>query len=317
MLEMLSRKVILKTAENNFIKNLVIKNGFTESGGFARRFIAGETLDEAVENALQLNSEGIATSITLLGEYVADFAEVDEILKVKLQILETIKKKKINSHISIKLTHFGLGLDKEECYKRAVILLKKASEYGVFIRLDMESSEYTVDTFDILYRLHKEFGPMIGTAIQTYLYRTESDVRKLIAENVKVRLVKGAYLEPESISFSKKYLTDLNYIKCMELLLQNGNFPAIATHDEKMIELAKKLIANYGKSKEDFEFQMIYGVRRDLQKQIVKDGYNLRVTIPYGKEWYPYYTRRLGERIGNITFILKSMYLEQEESNLI
>jgi proline dehydrogenase len=205
------------------------------------------------------------------------------------------------------LTQFGLDLSREDCQANVAKLAEKAAEQGAFVRVDMESSEYTDRTLDLVVALFTRSGS-VGVVIQAYLYRSKSDIEKLCEKNIRVRLCKGAYLEPAEVAFPKKQDVDRNYIELMKLLLDRGNYPAIATHDENMIAATKAYATARGISRDAFEFQMLYGIRRDLQRQLIADGYRLRLYVPFGQAWYPYYMRRLAERPANVFFILRNLF---------
>lgn len=313
MIQQLSRRLMSSVAENRFIRNLATKYGMNDSSGFARRFIAGETPGDAMSAIKELNRMGISASLDLLGENVNTVADTHKARDTILDLLTMIKNNRVESHISVKLTQLGLHLPEngiKVCKENMKEVVECAEKNRIFVRIDMEGSDCTEPALEVFRFLHKKFGESIGIVLQSYLYRTEADVREMNKIGAKVRLCKGAYLEPEIIAFQKKKMVDLNYDRCLELLMKEGNYPAVATHDSRLMEKAKEYAEKYDVSPDKFEFQMIYGIRRDVQQQIVSDGYRLRVYVPFGKEWFPYYTRRLGERIGNITFILKSIYFE-------
>lgn len=313
MIQQLSRRLMYLVAESRSIKKLATKHGMKDSSGFARRFIAGETSEDAITVIKDLNGMGMSASLDLLGEDVKTAEETHKARDTILDLLALIKSNNVDSHISVKLTQLGLNIpDKglKVCKDNMQAIVEAAEKNNVFVRIDMEGSGCTEKTLGVFRYLHKKYGESVGIVLQSYLYRTESDVREMNKIGAKVRLCKGAYLEPEIIAFQKKKMVDLNYDHCLELLMKDGNFPAVATHDTRLMDKAKEYAKKHDVSPEKFEFQMIYGIRRDVQRQIIKDGYRLRIYVPFGKEWFPYYTRRLGERIDNLTFILKSIYLE-------
>jgi proline dehydrogenase len=304
---------MLSIAENDTVRQLTTKYGMADENSFARRFIAGETLEEGIEAARKLNQIGISATLDLLGENVTKVEESHAARDVFLNILDNIENNKVNSNISMKLTQLGLDLGEDVCTENVDKVIEKAKSYDNFVRIDMEGSDYTQTTLNVFKNLFEKHPQNTGIVLQSYLYRTEFDVREMNKLGARVRLCKGAYREPEIVAFQKKSMVDLNYIKCAELLLTEGNYPAIATHDEKIIAQIKNFVEEKGISKDKFEFQMLYGIRRDLQEQLIKDGFNIRIYVPFGTEWFPYYSRRLGERIGNVFFILKNIYRESTD----
>jgi proline dehydrogenase len=288
---------------------------FVRSNGFARRmasrFVAGETLDTAVEAVRALNARRISASLDLLGESVTSEAEAAAAAEVAVRMLERIAADRLEANISVKLTQFGLDLGEATCVANTGRVLRRARELDVFVRIDMESSEYTQRTLDIVeQQLYPEFPRHVGVVIQSYLYRSAADVERLIGLGMRVRLCKGAYKEPPSVAFPLKGDVDRGYGQLMEQLIERGNYAGIATHDEALIERCKRFVAARGIEKDGFEFQMLYGVRRDLQEQLVKEGYRMRVYVPFGTQWYPYLMRRLAERPANIAFILGNVVKE-------
>ncbi len=271
------------------------------------RFVAGETLKDALAVSSKLNSEGIAVTLDHLGESVTSLDEAAEATDVYLKTEMAIFDSHIEGNVSLKLTQFGLDLSPQACHDNVEKLVKRAVETKSFVRIDMESSEYTQQTLDMVTDLHTRHGA-VGTVIQAYLRRSSADIEMLNARGIRVRLCKGAYLEPASVAFPKKEDVDRNYVELMKLLLDKGAYPAIATHDEKMIEATKAYAAEHKIARDAFEFQMLYGIRRDLQRKLVAEGYRLRIYIPFGKAWYPYYMRRLAERPANVFFILRNLF---------
>jgi proline dehydrogenase len=271
------------------------------------RFVAGETLDDALAVSRALNSEGITVTLDHLGESVTSLAEAAEARDVYLRTLNAIQQHGIQGNVSLKLTQFGIDLSEEQCRANLEQLVARAAEAGNFVRVDMESSAYTDRTLALVRDLFAKYRA-VGVVIQAYLYRSKDDVEKLCREGIRVRLCKGAYLEPASVAFPKKPEVDANYIELMRILLARGTYPAIATHDEEMIEATKTYAAARKIPRDAFEFQMLYGIRRDLQKKLVSEGYRLRLYVPFGEAWYPYYMRRLAERPANVFFILRNLF---------
>jgi proline dehydrogenase len=260
----------------------------------------------------ELNRRGITASLDLLGESVHNEAEARAAGAEYLRILDRIAREKLDTTVSVKLTAMGLDVSEDLCVSIMHEILERARKYETFVRLDMEASNYTQKTLELFEnRLYPEFRETVGVVLQSYLYRTERDVEQMNVLGARVRICKGAYKEPASVAFPEKRDVDANYVKCMKQLMLDGNYPGIATHDEKIIEQAKTFARENQLKPDKFEFQMLYGVRRDLQEKIVQDGWRMRVYVPFGTQWYPYLMRRLAERPANVAFmtgnILKEM----------
>jgi proline dehydrogenase len=273
------------------------------------RFVAGIRLEDAIAAVQATNARGMAASMDQLGENVTNAEEARRTAQSYQEILQAIHRDHLNSNISIKLTHLGLDVDANLARELVCDLVRRAALLNNFIRVDMEGSAYTQRTLDLVRELHRAGGnhDAIGTVIQAYLYRSERDVEQLCSEGIRIRLCKGAYLEPASIAYQKKADVDANYIRLMKILLKSGIYHGIATHDARIIE---ETLCFAGKEKiprDAFEFQMLYGVRRDLQQQIVREGWRMRIYIPFGREWYPYFMRRLAERPANVLFLAKNL----------
>lgn len=294
---------LLYMAQNEAVRKFVISNRATR--GVSRRFVAGEHLDEAIEVTRALNGRGLHVSLDHLGENVSDEQEARAAAQDYMEILDRIKATGVDANISIKLTALGLDISTEFCEENVSRLLEHAQQFPIFVRIDMESSAYTERTVDLTLRLHERFEH-VGTVIQSCLYRSKKDVEQLILQGVRVRLVKGAYKEPKSVAFQNKSEVDHNYVRLMTLLLQKGNYPALATHDEAIINFACKYAHDNGIGQDAFEFQMLYGIRRDLQERLVQQGYHVRVYVPYGSQWYPYLMRRMAERPANLIFVMSN-----------
>jgi proline dehydrogenase len=277
----------------------------------ARRFVAGETLDEALGAIRELNARGITATLDLLGESVTNEREARAARDEYLAMLDRIQEQRLDSNVSVKLTAMGLDISEDLCASIMHDILTRAQTYGSFVRLDMESSEYTDRTLSLFEeRLYPPYKEHVGIVLQSYLYRTMADVERANALGARVRLCKGAYKEPASVAFQDKAEVDANYVKCMHALMRDGNYPGLATHDPRMIDEAKRFAEAEGIAKDRFEFQMLYGIRRDLQEQLVQEGYRMRVYIPYGTQWYPYLMRRLAERPANVAFITGNIVRE-------
>ena len=295
------KETMLYLARQDSIKDFMTHN--PAGRRVARRWVAGEELDEAIETTRRLNSRGISVSLDHLGENVNDAAEARAAAGDYAAILDRIHAEGVEANISIKLTALGLDIATDLCRENVVRVLCGARERGIFVRVDMEGSEYTQRTLDIVAELRREYDN-VGTVVQSCLYRTPGDVESLIASRTRVRLVKGAYLEPPTVAYPQKADVDEQYVRLMYELLERGVYPAIATHDERIIADACRFVAERGISRARFEFQMLYGIRRDLQDRLTHEGYNVRVYVPYGTQWYPYLTRRMAERPANLMFIV-------------
>ena len=272
----------------------------------ARRFVAGETLDDAVEVARNVNGAMQLASMDLLGENVSDEAGARQAAENYLAIFERIEREKLDSNVSLKLTQLGIDLSESLCQELLEKIVAQAATRGNFVRIDMEGSPYTERTVEMVKRVRAKYAA-VGTVMQAYLYRTEKDVLDLISAGCRLRLCKGAYKEPPDIAFAKKSDVDANYVTLMKLLLPSGIYHGIATHDPAMIDATKDFARENNIGREQFEFQMLYGIRTDLQKQLVRDGFRLRIYIPYGTDWFPYFMRRLAERPANLIFFLRNL----------
>lgn len=271
------------------------------------RFVAGERLDDAIAVARTLNAAGIKVSLDHLGENTTDRESARAAAAAYEDALNAIAAEKLDANISVKLTAMGLDIADGVAEQNLRTVLDVARGHGIFVRVDMEASIYTARTLEVVEHVRAAGFDAVGPVIQAYLYRTAADVERLASEGVRVRLCKGAYNEAPNVAFRRKRDTDRNYIRCMEELLRRGTYPAIATHDEAIIDHALMFARTHDIAPARFEFQMLYGVRRDLQERLVADGYNVRVYVPYGSQWYPYLVRRLAERPANLGFVLGSM----------
>ena len=294
---------LLYLAQNKNVRNFVTHN--RAARGVSSRFVAGEALDNAIEATRKLNSRGMYVSLDHLGENVSDAKEARSAAQDYINILDRIKQTGVDANISVKLTALGLDISQELCEQNVARILEYAQQFPIFVRIDMEGSAYTEQTVNITLRMHERFEH-VGTVIQSCMYRSKKDTEQLIAQGARVRLVKGAYKEPKSVAFQNKSEVDHNYVRLMTMLLQRGNYPAIATHDEAIINATCKFARDNGISKTAFEFQMLYGIRRDLQEKLVSQGYNMRIYVPYGSQWYPYLMRRLAERPANLVFVMNN-----------
>ncbi len=303
------RGALLYLSEQQKIFNFVRNNRLAR--GFANRFVAGETVNTAMEAVRELNAMGITASLDVLGESVHNEAEARVTARQYLDMLDRIAAEKLDANVSLKLTAMGLDVSEDLCLRLMEDVLLRARDLGTFVRIDMESSAYTQRTLDVFEnRLYPAFRDHVGIVLQSYLYRTMADVEDAIRLRARVRLCKGAYKEPDTVAFPDKKDVDDSYVRAMRLLLTRGNYPGIATHDEEIIDEVKRFALEQGISRDRFEFQMLYGVRRDLQQQLVEDGYRMRVYVPFGTQWYPYLMRRLAERPANVAFLTGSMVRE-------
>ena len=300
-------------SESNTARRLVTRAPISRQ--LAERFVAGETLDEAVAVARTCNEHGLSVSLDYLGEEVTRREEVEHAVEMAIRTLDRIAEEGLNANISLKPTQFGLTIDEALCRDSVERVLVRARELGdredeIFVRLDMESAEYTERTVALVEALWEAGHRNVGTVLQSCLYRTPDDLRRLMRLGSRIRLVKGAYREPPTVAYPDKKDVDRRFLDQTRLLLREGNYPAIATHDVEMINATRRFAFEHGISKDSFEFQMLYGVRRDLQHRLREEGYRVRVYIPFGEQWYPYLMRRLAERPANLFFITGSILKE-------
>lgn len=302
---MIGRTLLLQMASNKKMESFVRNNGWAVRS--AGRFVAGESVSAVIAPVQALNAQGISATLDLLGESVQNEQEVAEVLDTYLLLFQNIKEQNLNANVSIKLTALGLDIDPELCYRNMERLLNAAGP-DQFVRIDMEGSDYTQRTLDLFTRLWNSPARYrnVGVVIQSYLRRSADDIERLITMGARVRLCKGAYKEPETVAFPEKSEVDANYVRLMERLLKDGNYPGIATHDEKIIDATRAYASANSIGPDRFEFQMLYGIRRDLQTRLVREGYRVRVYTPFGTHWYPYMMRRLAERPANVWFVLKN-----------
>jgi proline dehydrogenase len=307
------KESLLFLSESATAKKMV--TGTPISRKMAARFVAGDTLEEAIAAAKAVNQAGMSVSLDFLGESVSTRAEAEAATDMVIRILEAIKSEGLDSNVSVKPTQFGLDIDNDFCRGNIEQVLQRARELGdgegeVFVRMDMESSTYTEPTLQMVERLWADGFHNTGTVLQTMLRRTPEDLDRMMGLGSRVRLVKGAYKEPPSAAYQDKADVDRMYVELMKRLLEEGNYPALATHDEAIIDQARRFVWEKGIDKDSFEFQMLYGVRRDLQLRLHEEGYRVRVYIPFGNSWYPYLMRRLAERPANLMFMAGSIFKE-------
>jgi proline dehydrogenase len=299
------RSTLLKLSANKKIAHWVTTNGTTRR--MSHRFVAGEDLNEAVLAARQCNDAGMMVTLDCLGENVSTPSDAQKARDAYFGIFDRLAQEKLNANVSCKLTQLGLDLSVEFCEGLVLSIAERAASYESFLRIDMESSIYTQRTVELVKRVRAQ-TPCVGAVIQGYLYRSESDIHDLLSYGCRIRLCKGAYKESDEVAFARKQDVDSNYVKLMRILLASGFYHAIATHDPHMIAETIRSAAEKKISKDDFEFQMLYGVRTDLQRQLVRDGYRVRIYVPYGQEWFPYFMRRLAERPANLGFFARNFF---------
>jgi proline dehydrogenase len=304
---------VLRSAFIALSRNRTLRS-FCENTKFGRRmssrFVAGMEIGDALRVAAELNHQGFLVTLDSLGESVTSETAAHRAAEIYHELLKWISAQKLNANISVKLTQMGLSLHPALAARIAESLARHAAEVGSFLRIDMEDSSLTQATLDIVCRAYArpELRSSIGIVIQSYLYRSQADVEQLVAKGIRVRLCKGAYKEPPEVAFPKKSDVDANYIRLAKMLLESPVYHGLATHDEAMIAAAKAFASERGIDKSRFEFQMLFGVRRDLQRRLVSEGYNVRVYVPFGRDWYPYFMRRLAERPANVIFLAKNYF---------
>ena len=302
------RQAFLHLSENRLARRLATDLPFARS--VARRFVAGETIEEGIEAVRALNEAGMSATLDYLGESVSSREEATAAADVYLRLIDRIAAEELDANVSLKLTQMGQDIDEAFLRDNLRRVLDRAREKEMFVRFDMESSTYTQRTLDFFRSIWDEGHTNVGVVIQSYLYRSEDDIRALNELGARVRLCKGAYKEPESVAFPRKSDVDANFVRLMKLLLTEGAYTGLATHDERMIQATKDFATEKGIPASDYEFQMLYGVRRDVHRKLVADGYQLRIYVPFGEAWYPYFMRRLAERPANVFFIMDSIVRE-------
>jgi proline dehydrogenase len=311
MLDAIPKAVFHGLARSRSLRRLASRYGMAKPTSFARRFIAGETLDEALAAARALEGRGFGLTLDQLGESVTTLAEAEAAARGYLETIARMVEAGIERNISIKLTQFGLDLDRAISTDNLRRILEQARRQQFFVRFDMENSPYTQVTLDVFETLWQQDYRAIGVVLQSALYRTEKDVERMNALGARVRLVKGAYKEPRSVAYQRKADVDAAYLRLSRALLTDGVYPAIATHDPALITATRQFAADRALAPDRFEFQMLYGIRRDLQTALAADGYRVRIYVPFGREWFPYFMRRLGERPANVLFVTRSLLRER------
>ena len=304
------RALFISLSESRWLRGMAERSGVGRR--LSSRFVAGTQVEDALRVTQVVNRAGLSVSVDNLGENVTNADEARDSAQLYHQMLDEISSRQLNANVSLKLTHMGLDVDEQLARDLVTGLVAKAAAMQPpnFVRVDMEGSPYTQRTLDFVHELHRMPGHagVVGAVIQSYMRRAESDIEKLLAERIRIRLCKGAYKEPDEIAFQKKSEVDANYVRLMKVLMKSGVYHGLATHDEKIIQQAKSFAAQEHIPPDAFEFQMLYGIRRDLQRRLVREGWRMRVYIPFGTEWYPYFMRRLAERPANAFFLARNLF---------
>jgi proline dehydrogenase len=311
MLNSLPKAAFSALAGSLTLGRLASRYGMRRSDSFARRFIAGETTAQAIATARDIERQGLGVTLDYLGEQVTSTAAASNATREYLSIIAEVERAGVGRHFSVKLTQLGIDVDRATSVDNLRRILDAAGNAGFFVRVDMERSTYTDQTFDALETLWNIGYRNSGIAIQAYLRRSAADVSRMNALGASVRLVKGAYHEPREVAFTHKSEVDAEFVRLMKVLLQHGTKPAIATHDPEMIAETQRFAREHGIGPDRYEFEMLYGIRRDLQTQLTSQGYQVRVYVPFGRQWFPYFMRRLGERPANVGFVLRSLFGEK------
>jgi proline dehydrogenase len=310
MLDGISKAAFHTLAGSSVLKHLASRYGMRRGDSFARRFIAGETVEEAIAAARAIERSGLTHTLDYLGEAVATMAEADQATRGYLAVIEAVSRAGIGRNLSLKLTQLGLSIDRATSVDNLRRILDAAAPHEFFVRIDMENSPFTQLTLDVFETIWQQGYRNAGVVLQSCLPRSVDDARRMNELGARVRLVKGAYKEPRTVAYQRKAQVDEAFANIMRILLEGGRFPAIATHDPTLIDATRAFAANRGISPDRFEFQMLFGIRRDLQTGLSSAGFGVRVYIPFGREWFPYFMRRLGERPANVTFIVKALFRE-------
>ncbi|MFO7694874.1 MAG: proline dehydrogenase family protein [Vicinamibacterales bacterium] len=307
MLDAVSKSFFHALARSRRLEGLASRIGMATPTSFARRFIAGETAEEAIEAAKAIQVRGMLLTLDQLGESITTIAEAKAATRVYLTLVEKIQAAGIDRNISVKPTQLGLDIDQAVCIDHITRILDLAAQHDFFVRIDMENTPYIQKTLDMFASVWSQGYRNAGVVLQSAVFRSEEDAVAVSTLGARVRLVKGAYKEPAALAHQAKADVDKAFVRIMKLLLKEGTYPAIATHDPAMIGATKAFAAEQGIQKDAYEFQMLYGIRRDLQTQLVAEGYRMRVYVPFGRQWFPYFMRRLGERPANVGFVLKGI----------
>ena len=306
-----SKAMFYALSRSATLKRLASRYGMAGAEGFARRFIAGESIEEAIEASRQLQARGLLLTLDYLGESVRSADEAAAATREYVRLIQVIVASGIERNISLKLTQLGVDVDRATCVDNLRRILDPAQRHGFYVRIDMENSPYTEVTLEVFETMWQQEYRNVGVALQSGLYRTEQDVRRMNELGARVRLVKGAYKEPATVAHQHKADVDAAFVRLMRLLLDEGTYPAIATHDERMIAETQSYAVEKGIAKDRFEFTMLYGIRRDLQTSLCAAGHPMRIYVPFGREWFPYFMRRLGERPANVGFVIRGILGER------
>lgn len=306
-----AKAIFYALSRSALLKRLASSYGMAAETGFARRFIAGETIEDALAASRRLEAQGLLLTLDYLGESVRSLDEAVAAAREYVRLMDLIVAAGIERNISLKLTQLGIDVDRATCVDNLRRILEPAGRHGFFVRIDMEHSRYTAMTLEIFETLWEQQYRHLGVALQAALFRTEQDVRRMNGLGARVRLVKGAYKEPPSIAYTRKADVDAAFLRLARLLLDEGTYPAVATHDERLLDLVRRHADERGLARDRFEFQMLYGIRRDLQAAFVAAGHRVRVYVPFGRQWFPYFMRRLGERPANVAFVIRALLRER------
>jgi proline dehydrogenase len=311
MFDALPKAAFAVLAGSRTVNRVVSRYGMRSPGSFARRFIAGESVEEAIAAARAIEQRGLSVTLDLLGESVSSVDEAVKATRDYLGVISAVEAAGVGRNLSLKLTQLGLEVDRATCVDNLRRILDAATPGEFFVRIDMENSPFTDATFEVFETVWHIGHRNVGMVIQSYLRRSAADLARLNAMGARVRLVKGAYREPREVALEKKAEVDRAFVEQMQALLVDGTYPAIATHDPAMIEATTAFADARSIGRDRFEFQMLYGIRRDLQAALAKQGYRFRVYVPFGREWFPYFMRRLGERPANVGFVLRALVSER------
>jgi proline dehydrogenase len=312
MIGAVSKAFFQTLAGSQKLKHLASRYGMRNERSFAHRFIAGETIDDAIAVARRIQAAGLLVTLDYLGESVATIAEADAATRAYLRLLEQIAASGIERNISLKLTQLGLTIDRATSVDNLRRILEAGAAQSFFVRIDMENSPFTAVTLEVFETMWQQGYRNVGIVLQSALMRSEADAARMNALGARVRLVKGAYKEPKNVAYQAKADVDAAFVRIMRLLLSGGEYPAIATHDPAMIDETRAFAREQGIANDRYEFQMLYGVRRDLQSSLIRDGHRVRVYVPFGREWFPYFMRRLGERPANVGFVIRAVLRDRD-----
>jgi proline dehydrogenase len=311
MLDVASKSFFQALSYSRILKTFASRYGMSGTRAFARRFIAGETVEDAIAAVRHIQSQGLLCTLDYLGESVTSLAAAENATREYLELINAVDRAGAERNLSLKLTQLGLDVDRAICVDNLRRILTAAQACGFFVRIDMESSSYTDATLDIFETVWNLGHRNVGVVLQSCLYRAEKDFERVNPLGARIRLVKGAYREPKNVAHQLKSDVDAAYVRLAKRLLTEGAYPAIATHDEEILDEVKRFAADRAIASDSYEFQLLYGIRRDLQAELRDAGYRVRVYVPFGREWFPYFMRRLGERPANVGFVVRSLFAER------